>query len=165
MVRYVYLLCGSNMGRRQDYLSKAITLIHDRIGDVERVSAIYESDAWGEEAQDDFLNQALMVKSSLQVEALLVELKKIEAMLGRTEGYRWGPRVIDIDILMVEDLVYFTDHLQVPHASLPERRFALQPLAEIAPDLVHPVSGYTVNEMLANCTDTGEVRLKTNNAA
>ncbi len=165
MMRYVYLLCGSNMGSRQDYLDKAISLIHDRIGDVEKVSAVYESDAWGEEQQDDFLNQAVMVKSTLQPEALLVELKKIEAIVGRTDTFRWGPRIIDIDILLVDTLVYFTDHLQIPHASLPERRFALTPLAEIAPDLVHPVSGYTISELLERCEDNGSVRLKTSNAA
>ncbi len=165
MMRYVYLLCGSNMGNRQDHLAKAISLIHDRIGDVQKVSAIYESDAWGEEQQDDFLNQALMVNSSLQAEALLVELKKIEAILGRTESFRWGPRIIDIDILLIDTLVYFTDHLQVPHVSLPERRFALVPLAEIAPELVHPVNGFTMQELLDNCEDTGSVRLKTSNAA
>ncbi|CAN5147779.1 2-amino-4-hydroxy-6-hydroxymethyldihydropteridinediphosphokinase [soil metagenome] len=165
MMRYVYLLCGSNMGNRQEYLAKAISLIHDRIGDVEKVSAIYESDAWGEEVQDDFLNQAVMVKSSLQAEALLVELKKIEAILGRTESFRWGPRIIDVDILLIDTLVYFTDHLQVPHVSLAERRFALMPLAEIAADLVHPVSGHTIQELLDRCEDQGSVRLKTSNAA
>lgn len=165
MMRYVYLLCGSNMGNRQENLGKAISLIQDRIGDVEKISAIYESEAWGEEEQDDFLNQAVMVKSSLQAEALLVELKKIEAILGRTESFRWGPRIIDIDILLIDTLVYFTDHLQVPHASLPQRRFALQPLAEIAPSLVHPVSGFTMQELLGQCEDTGWVRMKTGNAA
>ncbi len=165
MMRYVYLLCGSNMGNRQDYINKAINLINDRIGDVEKTSSVYESDAWGEEAQDDFLNQAIMVNSSIQAEALLVELKKIEAILGRTESFRWGPRTIDIDILLVDSLVYFTDHLQIPHSSLEQRRFALMPLAEIAPDLVHPVSGYTMTELLGRCEDEGSVRVKANNAA
>jgi 2-amino-4-hydroxy-6-hydroxymethyldihydropteridine diphosphokinase len=165
MMRYVYLLCGSNMGNRQEYLGKAINLIHERIGDVEKVSALYESDAWGEEAQDEFLNQAVIVNSSIQPEALLVELKKIEAILGRTESFRWGPRTIDIDILLIDSLVYFTDHLQIPHASLEQRKFALTPLAEIAPDLVHPVSGYTMSELLDRCEDEGSVRLKANNAA
>lgn len=165
MMRYVYLLCGSNMGNRQEYLNKAIGLINDRIGDVVKTSTLYESDAWGEEQQDDFLNQAVIVESSIQPEALLAELKKIEAMLGRAETYRWGPRTIDIDILFVGSLVYFTDHLQIPHASLEQRRFALMPLDEIAPDLVHPVSGFTVAELLERCEDTGSVRIKANNAA
>lgn len=165
MMRYVYLLCGSNMGNRQEHIGQAISLIQQRIGDVEKVSAIYESDAWGEEAQNDFYNQALMVCSSLQPEALLVELKKIEAILGRTESYRWGPRIIDIDILLVDSLVYFTDHLQIPHSSLEQRRFALMPLAEVAPGLVHPVSGYTISELLEKCEDEGSVRIKTSNAA
>ncbi len=165
MMRYVYLLCGSNMGNRHDFLNKAVNLINDRIGDVVKTSTIYESDAWGEEAQDDFLNQAVMVHSSIQVEALLVELKKIEAILGRTESFRWGPRTIDIDILLVDSLVYFTDHLQIPHASLAQRRFALMPLAEIAPELVHPVTGYTINELLERCEDEGAVRIKATSAA
>jgi 2-amino-4-hydroxy-6-hydroxymethyldihydropteridine diphosphokinase len=149
---------GSNMGERQRYLGAA-TVEMNRIPGTKVVwtSSVYESDPYGTSPQPKFLNAVAELETSLPPVELLTHLKAIEKNLGRTAGERWGPREIDLDILIYEGLVVQQEDVTVPHADLEHRRFVLIPLREIAPDVVHPVSGLTVTEMAASCADGGRV--------
>ncbi len=152
-----YLLLGSNEGNRIENLQNATRLLDFRCGKVVRSSGIYETDAWGMKDQPAFLNQALIIKTRLSPINLLSTLKLIEREVGRQETIKWGPRVIDIDILFIGEQILESPELTVPHPLLQERRFTLLPLAEIAPTLRHPKLDATVAELLQRCTDTGEV--------
>ena len=158
MTYRAFLGLGSNLGAREDYLNRAAAELRRTAGvRVVWCSSVYETDPWGNTAQGRFLNAAVEVETALDPPALMCELKRIEKALGRTQGERWGPREIDIDILLYDGLVHETATVTVPHPALPERRFALVPLREIAPDVVHPVSGLTVEEMARACRDGSRV--------
>ena len=153
----VYLLLGSNVGDRKSNTNKAIELIRADISPSIRLSSLYETAAWGKTGQAAFLNQAIAIQTDIKPLLLLGLLKKIEKATGRQETEKWGPRVIDIDILFYGPEIIQGPELQVPHPYLPVRRFALLPLAEIAGDFVHPVLKKTIKELLAECPDTSEV--------
>ena len=155
----VYLLLGTNEGDRLRNLQKATKLIEERIGRIAAISSLYETEAWGGIEQGSFLNQAMSAETALPPEELLVRLKAIEQDTGRVSTLRWGPRIIDIDILLLDDIAYQSPTLNIPHLHLAERRFALVPLAEIAGKIVHPVSHTNITEMLAVCPDKMEVTL------
>lgn len=141
-----YLGLGSNMGNRLTNLLFAIELLP---GKAERVSSIYESKPWGFGHQPLFLNLALYLKTFLSPSDLLLEVKRIEKVLGRKPSFRNGPRPIDIDILFYDDEIMATESLVLPHPRIEERPFVLLPLCEIAPDLVHPVSKKSIQESTA----------------
>lgn len=140
-------------------MQRATTLIGERVGTVTERSAVYQTAPWGVEEQPAFLNQALAVETELAPEEVLRHLLDIEHELGRVRDERWGARDIDIDMLYYGNLVMDTARLTLPHPRLHERRFALVPLADIAPHFVHPVLGVDNATLLAQCPDAGEVVL------
>jgi 2-amino-4-hydroxy-6-hydroxymethyldihydropteridine diphosphokinase len=155
----VYLLLGSNVGDRQANLKKASELISEEVSPVVATSKLYETAAWGKTDQSPFLNQAIIVKTSIKPLILLSLLKNIERKVGRVDTEKWGPRVIDIDILLYGSEIIHEPELQVPHPYLPVRRFALLPLAEIAEEVIHPILKKTIAELLAECPDTSDVKI------
>jgi 2-amino-4-hydroxy-6-hydroxymethyldihydropteridine diphosphokinase len=134
-------------------LSAARVRITLLAGPVSMTSSLYETAAWGNTDQPSFLNQVVAIETKLTPAVLLSTLQAIERSLGRTSKGKGEPRTIDIDILLYGDEVINTPDLTIPHASMPDRRFALTPLAEIAPDVVHPVNKKTIAKMLEECGD------------
>jgi 2-amino-4-hydroxy-6-hydroxymethyldihydropteridine diphosphokinase len=154
MAHRIYLGLGSNLGDRKSFLDSAISTLVPAVR-VSRLSPIYETDPWGYSDQDDFLNMVVEAETDLGPKQLLVLLKGIEVKLGRKTRFRNGPREIDIDILLYDDLILEEAGLRIPHPRLPERAFMLIPLADLAPDLEIPGVGKTVSELLKNLDPSG----------
>jgi 2-amino-4-hydroxy-6-hydroxymethyldihydropteridine diphosphokinase len=152
----VYLSLGTNMGNRAENLKQAGLSLSPQMK-VKKKSRVYETPPWGYTEQESFLNQALMVTTYLEPEPLLKHLKRLEVALGRKESFRYGPRLIDIDILFFDDIVMETPALTIPHPHMHERGFVLMPMMDIAPDLVHPITERSIREMIALCNTDGIV--------
>ena len=148
-----YLLIGGNLGNRRENLEKAMELIAAGSGKIERTSSLYETEAWGLEDQPAFLNQVLFLSTQLDPRQLLLANLDIEHQMGRARKEKFGPRLIDIDILFFNNEIINIPELTIPHPQLHLRRFTLEPLYEIAPDLVHPVLKKTISELLVQCPD------------
>ena len=148
-----YLLIGGNLGKREENLEHAKRSIAGRLGPVLKVSSIYETEAWGMKDQPAFLNQVLFVETELSPVAVLDAILSIEKEMGRTRMEKFGPRTIDIDILFFNDLVIQESSLTIPHPQLHLRRFTLEPLNEIAPNLKHPVFNKPISELLKESID------------
>jgi 2-amino-4-hydroxy-6-hydroxymethyldihydropteridine diphosphokinase len=148
-----YLLLGGNLGDRAAHLQQAQQTLAATAGDIVAASAYYETAAWGVEDQPAFLNQVLAVRTTLLPAELLAACQVAEQQAGRERRQRWGARTLDVDILLYGQECIATSTLVVPHPALPARRFALVPLAEIAPQLLHPQLQLTVAELLASCPD------------
>ncbi|MBK7256593.1 MAG: 2-amino-4-hydroxy-6-hydroxymethyldihydropteridine diphosphokinase [Ignavibacteriae bacterium] len=149
---------GSNVGERFHHITDAAVALRGiPRTSVVWFSPVYDTDAWGKTDQARFLNAACEVSTELEPAELLAALKEIETRLGRTMHEHWGPREIDLDILLYDGMVVETPEVCVPHRDLANRRFVLVPLRDIAPDLVHPISGLTVEEMASACSDQGRV--------
>lgn len=153
-----YLLLGSNLGKRDKNLETARKYVEERIGKVLKKSKIYQTEPWGERDQEDFLNQALEVDTKLKPKKILEKIGEIEGLMDREETYKWGPREIDIDILTYGDEMISEMDLTIPHPFIHERKFTLIPLAEIAPDLYHPIMGASIVDLLLECEDTLDVQ-------
>jgi 2-amino-4-hydroxy-6-hydroxymethyldihydropteridine diphosphokinase len=155
-----YLLIGGNLGDRAAYLQMALTKIADTCGNITNTSSIYVTAAWGNTDQPSFYNQAVVVSSTLSPEALMDQLLAIEHEMGRVRDQKYGPRTIDLDILMIDGQVFNTDKLTIPHPQMHNRRFALLPMAEVAPTLTHPILYQSIEDLLQNCPDTLDVQKK-----
>jgi 2-amino-4-hydroxy-6-hydroxymethyldihydropteridine diphosphokinase len=152
----IFLAIGTNLGDRHANLRAAL---HSLPPDVElvAVSRIYETPPWGFTDQPAFLNMVIHARTRLSPESLLSKLKQAEVQIGREPGFRWGPRLIDLDILFYDDLILDLPPLVIPHKRLHERAFVLVPLADVAAEFVHPVFGKTVRDLLADVDTSGIV--------
>jgi len=156
-----YILLGSNLGDRVRNLQAAREQINSRIAQIIKVSSLYQSESWGFETTDIFLNQVIEAKTDLDPDTLLDQLLNLETLLGRKRhghGF-YTSRLIDLDILFYENLIISKNGLVIPHPLLHKRRFVLTPLGEIAPDWVHPVFNKNINELLQECDDRLKVQL------
>ena len=154
----VYFGLGSNLGDRENYLQKAVGAL-DRVIGVEALSSIYETEPWGVKGQPEFLNMVAGCRTDRPLDGLLYIALEIENELGRVRDNRWQPRSIDIDIILADGEIVQTPELTVPHYLLAQRKFALLPLAEIAPEKVHPSLGKTIKRLLEECPDNSRVEL------
>ena len=153
-----YLLLGSNLGNRLANIHLAIHKIKDKCGKVLHTSSIYETAPWGYMEQDNFLNQVIVLQTSLEATELMEQLLAIEIELGRIRSIKLGPRIIDIDILLIDNKVVNNATLTLPHPEIANRRFALIPLAEVDGKIVHPLLDKTITMLLEECTDSGDVQ-------
>ena len=154
----IYLSLGSNLGHREQHLAEALKQIQSRIGRPEKVSRNFESEPWGYSSAYRFCNCCLSLRTSVAPLPLMDLLLEIELALGRNrEGPGYSDRVIDIDMLFYGDRRMDHPRLSLPHPSIEDRKFVLAPLAEIAPDLIHPVRGISIHQMLQDCPDQSEV--------
>ncbi len=145
----VWLSLGSNLGARDNNLKTALRLLEELPDTIlQKISSIAETEPWGYTRQPQFLNCAARIETSLSAEELLRACQNIERQLGRERDVRWGPRTIDIDIIFYGDFVIQQDHMKIPHIHAHERRFVLEPLQEIDPDILHPVLKMTVSQLL-----------------
>ena len=150
----VFLALGANLGNRLSNLRQAVRALPPAVQPI-RISPVYETLPWGFEEQPSFLNAVLEAETRLKPGALLAYLKEIEVRLGRQPGFRNGPRAIDLDVLFYDMKVVNLPGLEIPHPRLHERAFVLVPLADLAPDFVHPVSLRTVLELLLEVDQSG----------
>lgn len=158
MTYNVLLGMGSNLGDKREYLRTGLAMLAQKAGTIESVSAIYESEPWGVKGQESYYNLAVMLKTERLPLELLDVVQKIEDECGRKRQERWGSRTLDIDLLLYENYIFTMPDLVVPHPRLTERNFVLWPLAEIAPDLVHPQKRLKVVELKESCPDTGWIK-------
>jgi 2-amino-4-hydroxy-6-hydroxymethyldihydropteridine diphosphokinase len=151
-----YLSIGSNLGDRINYLKKALEKLKQNNIQIIKSSNIIETEPYGYKEQGKFLNMAVEIDSDLEPFELMKLISKIESELGRIRTKRWGPRVIDIDIIFYDSLIINEPDLKIPHPDMQNRFFALKPLQEIAPDFVHPVLKKTITELLENLNSEGK---------
>jgi 2-amino-4-hydroxy-6-hydroxymethyldihydropteridine diphosphokinase len=155
-----FLLTGGNLGDRVTNMEQCRFLVEKACGKIVRKSSIYETAAWGKNDQPDYLNQVLLIDTPLLPGELLTVLMGVEKEMGRYRGEKYGPRIIDIDILLYNDEVIHEPMLTIPHPRMQDRRFVLEPMNEIAPDKVHPVLHKTMRQLLEECSDPLAVNKK-----
>lgn len=156
----VLLSAGSNAGDSLNHLNTAVALLNATgFVNVLSSSSVYKTDPWGKTDQESFYNIALLAECTVDVGELMRIILNTEEKIGRIRVEKWGPRIIDIDIILYGDIVVNTEQVIVPHPHFRDRLFVLKPAAEIAPDLLDPVTGKTIKELLDLCPDTGVVVL------
>ena len=149
----VFLITGGNIGDRKKNLQTAAALIEKRVGKILRSSKIYETDAWGITNQPSFYNQIHIVESKFSAQKIIHTILKIEEKMGRVRTIKNAARIIDIDILFFNDETVNEQNLIIPHPEIPNRRFVLIPLNELAAEMVHPVFKKSIHELLSTCKD------------
>ena len=154
----VFLGLGSNKGDRDKYIDEAIERISEINGvEVTKKAPVYETEPWGVKDQEFFLNTVIQIETTLPADTLHSELKRIERELGRGSGEKWSEREIDIDLLFYGEDTIITENMKIPHHQIENRRFVLVPLADIAPEYVHPVLKKSISMLLADTSDELQV--------
>jgi len=151
------VLLGSNLGNKSLYLEIALNKILERIGIIENLSSIYESTAWGIEDQPTFINQVVCIQTNFSAHETLNHLLDLEKEMGRIRSQKWGPRIIDLDLLYFNNEISTNESCIIPHPSIAARKFTLVPLVEVIPNFVHPICQLNQKELLALCNDKGIV--------
>ncbi len=141
------LLLGSNIGHREEYLENAVKALTLAFGEPQAISDLYETEPWGYTDQNAFINQAVVYDTSQEPMVLLETVLRIEQEIGRKREIKWGPRVIDIDVIFYGNLVYKSDVLEIPHPYMQDRLFVLDPLTQIVPEFEHPVLEKSILEL------------------
>src|SRR5690554_4847302 len=154
----VYLLLGANLGERFDQMRSAFQKVEKQVGRIVQYSSLYETAVWGMEDQPNYLNQVLLVETTLEPLEVLKQINNIEEQLGRVRNLKWESRLIDIDILFYENFLIDIPELTIPHPYLHLRKFTLTPLYEIAPDFIHPGLKKSTKELLNELKDGLDVR-------
>lgn len=155
----ILLSLGSNKGNRAKYIADAIAHCTKTVGKLLLKAPLYETAAWGNTNQNSFLNTVICLETVLSPKMVFKAIKAIEILLKRSNSEHWGPREIDIDIILFEQLIVHSETLTIPHASMHLRNFVLQPAADICPHWNHPVFNKTIGNLLEECPDTLEVLL------
>lgn len=159
LLHTTYLLLGTNLGNRVNQLLQAEVLISQHCGTIAQTSSIYETAAWGLQNQPNFLNKVIKVKTKLTASELLTTILQIEESMGRKRTIKMGPRVIDIDILFMQNFNHIsTPNLTIPHPAIAQRRFVLTPLVELIPEYIHPTLKKTMQQLLQQCPDQLSVK-------
>ena len=156
----VFLGLGTNLGDRTVNLKKAAEKIEEYIGNIVKSSSVFETEPWGFDSKNEFLNLVLRVETVFSPYMILGQILLIESMFGRIRGVnQYTSRVIDIDLLLYEDMVINEKALVVPHPLMHERKFVLVPMCEIAPEMIHPVLNVSFNNLLELCKDNSSIRV------
>lgn len=153
----IFLCLGSNLGHREENIRHALIELEEARVRMVKASSLYETEPVLYAEQDSFVNLVLSCKTNISPRQLLLTIKKIEKKLGRTKTFRYGPRIIDIDILFYDDKIIELQNLSIPHRGIADRKFVLVPLNEIAPTFIHPLLNMTITELLAECKDQSSV--------
>jgi 2-amino-4-hydroxy-6-hydroxymethyldihydropteridine diphosphokinase len=154
----IIILLGSNLGDRLANLQQAITSIAS-FSTILQQSNIYQTAAWGNTNQADFLNQAIEIQTNQTAENLMHALLAIESQMGRVRLQKWEPRIIDLDIIFYESAIHTTDFIQIPHPEMQNRAFVLKPLLDLIPNFEHPILKQTISQLWEKCPDQLEVSL------
>jgi 2-amino-4-hydroxy-6-hydroxymethyldihydropteridine diphosphokinase len=158
-MHFVYLSLGSNLGDRKKYIGDAEIHIEKFIGIITSKSGLYETEPWGTDHPEMFLNKVILVESELSPFQMFEKIQAIEKLIGRIRNNeKYSPRIIDIDILFFDELILDDKNLTIPHPLIKERKFVLKPLTEIANQFVHPVFNKTIQQMFKECKDEHVVR-------
>jgi len=150
----VYIGIGSNLGHRKTNCLKAIEYLKKSGIHIVRQSSMIETEPWGVKDQPEFINMVVEAETELSPDDLIRQLKECEQAMGRVQSHRWGPRLIDLDILFYDDLVLETEELKIPHPEVQNREFVLRPMCELAPEMKHPVLGKSMKELFEALKDT-----------